>query len=124
MSAEDLAFARQFLDTLAAAAESGDLEDVYPLLDPDVHWMTPQRDLRGTDEVAALFSWYSPDEIRHEVEFDIQSVTDLGGGKIAADFQELYRTKQTGELAYTRDRQIVLTIREGKIASYEMRFAG
>ena len=30
--------------------------------------MTPQRDLRGVDEVAALFSWYSPDEVIDEVE--------------------------------------------------------
>jgi ketosteroid isomerase-like protein len=124
MSAEDLAVARRFLDTLAAAAKSRNLEDVYPLLDPDVHWMTPQRDLRGAAEVSGVFSWYTPDESRHEVEFEIENLADLGGGKITTDFQEIYRTKQTGELAYARDRRIVLTIREGKIASYEMRFAG
>jgi len=124
MSAEDLEVARQFIDTLAAAAQSGNLEEVYPLLDPDVHWMTPQRDLRGIDEVSTLFSWYSPDEIIHEVEFEIGELADLGGGKFATDFQEIYRTKETGEFAYARDRRIVLTIREGKIASYEMRFAG
>jgi ketosteroid isomerase-like protein len=122
MSAEDLAVARQFIDTLAAAAKSGDIGEVYPLLDPDVHWMTPQRDLRGVAEVSTLFSWFSPDETRHEVEFEIGKLADLGGGKFATDFQEIYRTKQTGEFAYARDRRIVLTIREGKIASYEMRF--
>jgi ketosteroid isomerase-like protein len=122
MGAEDLAVARQFFDTLAAAAKSGDLQAVYPLLDPDVHWMTPQRDLRGVAEVATLFSWFSPDEVRHEVDFEIEEPTDLGGGKIATNFQEIYRTQQTGEFAYSRDRRIVLTICEGKIASYEMRF--
>jgi len=34
------------------------------------------------------------------------------------------RTKQTGEVGYARDRRIVLTTRESKSASYEMRFAG
>src|SRR5215471_15524143 len=123
MSAEDLAVARQFLETLAAA-KSGNLEDVYPLLAPDIHWMTPQRDVRGVDEMATLSSWFSPDEIIHEVEFQIEEPADLGGGKIATDFQEIYRSKETGDFAYARDRRIVLTIREGKIASYEMRFAG
>ena|SRR5215469_16983935 len=124
MSTEDLTVARQFIETLAAAAESGNLEDVYPLLDPDVHWMTPQRDLRGVDEVAQLFSWFTPDEIGHEVDFDIGELSDLGGGRFATDFQEIYRSRETGEFAYSRDRRIVLTIRDGKIATYEMRFAG
>ena len=124
MSAEDLAVATRFIQTLATSAKTGHLEDVYPLLAPDVHWMTPQRDLRGVDEVTALFSWYSPDEIIHDVEFEIEELADLGGGRFATNFQEIYRTKQTGEFAYARDRRIVLTIRDGKIASYEMRFAG
>jgi hypothetical protein len=124
VSAEDLAIARHFIDALAEAAKSGNLEDVYPLLAPDVHWMTPQRDLRGVDEVTTLFSWYSPDEMVHDVEFGITELADLGGGKFATDFQEIYRMKTTGEFAEPRDRRIVLTIRDGKIATYEMRFAG
>ena len=44
--------------------------------------MTPQRDLRGA-EVATLFSSYSPEESTHEVEFEIEKVADLGGGKVA-----------------------------------------
>jgi hypothetical protein len=123
MSAEDLAVARHFVDTLAEAAKSGNLEDVYPLLAPDIHWMTPQRDLRGVDEVTTLFSWYSPDEVIHEVDFEVGDLVDLGGGKFVTDFQEIYRLKQTGEFAEPRDRRIVLTIRDGKIATYEMRFA-
>jgi ketosteroid isomerase-like protein len=124
MSTEDLAVATRFIETLALAAKAGNLEDVYPLLAPDVHWMTPQRDLRGIDEVTALFSWYSPDEVIHDVEFEVAEVADLGGGRFATDFQEIYKTKQTGEFAYSRDRRIVLTIRDGRIATYEMRFAG
>jgi ketosteroid isomerase-like protein len=123
MAAEDLAVANAFLETLAVAATSGEPEDVYPLLAPDVHWMTPQRDLRGVDELANVFSWFLREE-RDQVDFEIREQTDLGGGKIVTDFQEIHRVRETGELAYARDRRIVLTIRDGKIATYEMRFAG
>src|SRR5262245_63812572 len=123
MSAEDLAVAQQFLETLATAAKSGEPEDVYPLLAADVHWMTPQREFRGVGEVANVFSWFLREE-RLDVDFEIEEQSDLGDGKIVTDFQEIYRLKQTGEFAYSRERRIVLTIRDGKIATYEMRFAG
>jgi ketosteroid isomerase-like protein len=123
MSAEDLAVAQRFLEVLAAGAKSGDLEDVYPFLAPDVEWVTPQRDLRGLGEVRDGLAWYSPRE-RLEIDFDVEELNDLGNGRIVTDFQEIYRMKRTGEFAYARDRQIELTIRKGKIARYEMRFAG
>lgn len=123
MAAEDLAVANTFLETLATAATSGEPEAVYSLLAPDVHWMTPQRDLRGVDELANVFSWFLREE-RHQVDFEIQEQSDLGGGKIVTDFQEIHHVRETGEFAYARDRRIVLTIRDGKIATYEMRFAG
>jgi len=44
--------------------------------------------------------------------------------RIVSDFHEIYWTKRSGEFAYARDSRIVLTIREGRIARYEMRFAG
>ncbi len=123
MAAEDLAVANAFLETLATAATSGDPKDVYPLLAPDVHWMTPQRDLRGVDELANVLSWFFREE-RDQIDFEIREQSDLGGGKIVTDFQEIHRARETGEFAYARDHRIVLTIRDGKIATYEMRFAG
>jgi hypothetical protein len=38
--------------------------------------------------------------------------------------RETYRMKETGDFAYARERRIELTIREGMITRYEMRFAG
>ena len=40
MHAEDVEVAGQFLTTLEEAAESGEREAVYPLLAPDVEWVT------------------------------------------------------------------------------------
>jgi ketosteroid isomerase-like protein len=123
MSAEDLAVATEFFEALAAGARTGDLEPLYRFLAPDVHWMTPQRDARGVGNVREILAWYSPRE-QMELDFEVENVVDLGGGRIVSDFQEIYRMKQTGEFAYARTRQIELTIDDGKIATYEMRFAG
>jgi ketosteroid isomerase-like protein len=125
MSADDLAVAEQFLAALAAAAKTGQLEDVYEFLAADVEWVTPMRDLRSIGEVRKEMTWFSPRETL-DVDFEVsqEQLTDLGSGRIATDFRELYTTKKTGELAYARERRIELTVRDGKIARYEMRLAG
>ena len=125
MSADDLAVAPEFLEALAAAAKTGELEDVYEFLAADVEWVTLTRDLRSIGEVRKEMTWFSPRETL-EVDFAVsqERLRDLGKGRIATDFRELYTTKKTGELAYARERRIELTVRDGKIARYEMRFAG
>jgi hypothetical protein len=123
MSADDLEVARQFLSALASAAKTGDRGGLYPLLDPDVWWLTPQRDLRGIDEIREQLTWISG-EHNLEFEFEEEGLTDLGDGSIVSDVQEIYRVKGTGDFAYARERRIELTIREGKIARYEMRVVG
>jgi ketosteroid isomerase-like protein len=125
MSADDLAVAQQFLAALAAAAKTGELEDVYEFLAADVEWVTPTRNLRSIGEVRNEMTWFSPRETR-EIDFGVseERLTDLGKGRIATDFREVYTAKSTGELAYARERRIELTVRDGKIARYEMRFAG
>jgi ketosteroid isomerase-like protein len=122
MSAEDLELAEQFLSALANAAETGDRDALYRFLDTDVTWLTPQRDLRGIEEVRNELTWVA----RHDnldVEFE-QALTDLGDGAVVTDVHETYRIKKTGDFAYTRDRRIELTIRDGKVARYEMRVVG
>ena len=59
-----------------------------------------------------------------DVELDEPELTDLGGGRIVSDVHETYRVKDTGDYAYACDRRIDLTIRDGKIARYEMRVVG
>jgi ketosteroid isomerase-like protein len=123
MSAGDLELARQFLDLLAAAARTGDRDAVYPLLAPDVEWLTPKRDVHGIDEARDALTWIRPPD-NLDVEFDEPSLTDLGDGRIVSDVHETYRVKGTGDYAYGCERRIDLTIRDGKIARYEMRIVG
>jgi hypothetical protein len=119
---DDLEVARAFLAALAEAAKTGDFDGVYPLLAPDVHWLTPLRNLRGVGEVRKELAWFSPRE-QVEVEFD-QQLTELGRGRFVSDVHETYRSGRSGELAFSSDRRIELTIRDGKIARYQMHVAG
>ena len=123
MSDRDLELAREFLDALAVAVRTGESEAIYPLLDPDVEWLTPQIKLRSVGEVRERIEFISPRE-HLEVEFGELELSDLGSGRIVSDVKEVYRVKDTGDLAYTRERRIELTIREGVITRYELLFAG
>jgi hypothetical protein len=122
MSADDLELARRFLSVLATVANTGERELLYPFLADDVEWVTPRRDLAGIDEVREELTWITAPE-HFDLEFEATRMNDLGG-RIVTDVHELYRIKATGEVAHTRDRQIELTIRDGKVARYEMRIVG
>jgi hypothetical protein len=68
-------------------------------------------------------TWITAPE-NFDLDFEVTQMRDLGGGRIVTDVHELYRIKSTGEVAHTRDRQIELTIRDAKVARYEMRIVG
>ena len=125
MSADDVALAREFLAALQAATNSGEHDELYPFLAPDVEWLTPIRNLHGIGEVREQPSWpwIAPRTNLH-IDYEEKETKDLGGGRIVSDFREIYRTKETGDFAYARDRRIELTIRGDKIARYELRFDG
>ena len=123
MPTEDVEVAGQFLAALEAAAESGDREAVFPLLAPDVEWVTPKRMLRGIDEIREELTWGSPPE-KLDLELEAGDWVDLGDGRVACEVHQVYRWKETGEVSYERDRRIELTIRDGKIGRYEMRIVG
>lgn len=123
MPTEDVEVAGQFLAALEAAAESGDREAVYPLLAPDVEWVTPKRTLSGIDEIREELTWGLPPE-KLDLEFEEGDWVDLGDGRVACDVHQVYRWKETGEVSYERDRRIELSMRDGKISRYEMRIVG
>ena len=123
MSDGDLQVAREFLDALAVAAKTGESEAIYPLLAPDVEWSAPQLALRGVEEVRERMTWL-PTRENLDVEFGEIELADLGSGRIVSDVRETYRMKDTGDFAYARERRIELTISEGVITRYEMRFSG
>lgn len=123
MAADDVEVAESFRTALEAAVSSGDLEPVYPLLAPDVEWVTPQRTLHGIDEVKTQLTWIKPRET-FDFEFREEEWLDHGEGRLACRVHEVYRLKDTGELAYKRDRHVELVIRDGRISRYEMRVVG
>lgn len=123
MSADDLTVARRFLGVLATAADTGERDALYALLAPDVVWLTPMRGLLGIDEVRRRLEWLRPPGTL-DVEFAEPKLTDLGDGHVVSEVHEVYRMKGTGDFAYHRDRRIDLTIRDGRIARYEMRVVG
>jgi ketosteroid isomerase-like protein len=125
MSADDLAVARQFFEALAEAMNSGDHDRLYVLLAQDIEWLTPLRNLHGIGEVRDQRSWpWIAPRASFEIDLEEKEMHDLGGGRIVSEFREVYRTKDSGEFAYARDRRIELTIRGDKVARYEMRFGG
>jgi ketosteroid isomerase-like protein len=123
VSDDDLAVARQMLDALAGAAKTGDREALYPFLATDVAWSTPWRDLAGLEDVRENLSWVSPPD-NLDVDFGELELADLGDGRIVAEVRQAYLLPGTDETAYTRRCRIELTIRDGKVAGYEMRLVG
>jgi ketosteroid isomerase-like protein len=123
MRVEDVEVAGQFLAALEAAAKSGDREAVYPLLAPDVEWVTAKRVLRGIDEIREELTWGLPPE-KLDLEFEAGDWVDLGDGRVTCEVHQVYRWKETGEVSYERDRSIELTMRDGKVGMYEMRIVG
>ena len=123
MAEQDVEVAERFRVAVEGAVRAGDLEPVYPLLDPDVEWVTPQRTLRGIDEVKQQLNWISGPET-FDFEFREEDWVDHSDGRLACRVHEVYRLKDTGEFAYERDRVVELEIRGGKISRYEMRIVG
>jgi hypothetical protein len=118
MSADDVEIAKRFLDVLWEAARTGDREPVFPLLADDVDWVP--RALNGIAELRQRSNWAWPPE-KLEIEFEQGELTDLGDGLIVSDVRQQYRMRSTGEFAYARERRVEITIRQGKIARYDMR---
>ena len=123
MSAEDLETANRFLEALAAAAETGDREQIVPYLAADAEWVTPKRTLSGVGEILSGLTWLGPPD-NLDVEFEQSEMTDLDDGRIVLDVHETYRVRGSSEFAYARDRRIELTIRGETVARYEMRVVG
>lgn len=123
MAADDLEVAARFRAALEKAVSTGDKSDVLQLVAPDVEWITPQRTLRGIDELRSWSPWSQSAEA-FDYEFDEGAWVDEGEGRVGCDVRQIYRVKQTGDFAYERVRRVELTIEDRKITRYELRFTG
>ena len=90
-------------------------------LAPDVEWVVVSGEsLHGIDEVRKYYAGSgsgAPENL--DVEFDPGELEDLGDGHVSAVNHQVYRWKDTGELAYEREARIEYTIRDGRIVRYE-----
>jgi ketosteroid isomerase-like protein len=123
VTSDDLEIAGRFRAALETAVRTGDHEGVLELLAPDVEWVTPQRTLRGIEEVRTWRVWGSSGE-SFDFEFGEGEWVDHGDGRVACDVHQVYRVKETGDFAYERERRVELTIRDGLISRYEVRSVG
>ena len=96
---------------------------VYPCLADDIEWITPKRTLIGIDAVEQDLTWGTPPD-HVDVEFQISDWADIGDGRLVVYVHQVYRLKETGELAYERNRRIHVTIRDDKVGRYEMEAIG
>jgi ketosteroid isomerase-like protein len=123
VAAADIELAERFRAALEAAVRTGEREAVYELLASDVSWVTPQRTLRGLDEMRKDWTWGSSADT-FDYEFEEGGWVDQGDDRVACEVQEVFRMKNTGEFAYRRAVNVELTIRNGKIDRYELRVVG
>lgn len=102
---------------------TGDFAAVVALAAPDVEVVTPLHSLQGVDALTEELSRARPAD-RTEVEFASGDWKLLRNGRYFLEVRVLFKSKETGELSYSRDRSFELTIQDGKVSRYEMRLAG
>jgi len=123
VGAEDLEVAARFRAALETAVSTGEHEAVLELVAPDVEWVTPQRTLNGVDELRTWRLWGSSAEA-FDFEFAEGDWVDHGDGRLECEVKQVYRVKETGDLAYERVRRVEVTVQDGRISRYELRFTG
>lgn len=123
MSAPDLDTAQQFQSAAQDAMRTGDFEPVAALLAADVECVLPQHTVRGVEAFTEELRRARPSD-RFDLEFEDGGWKTLGSGRYSCELRVLYRSKVSDDLSYSRDRSFELTIRDGKVSRYEMRFAG
>jgi hypothetical protein len=122
VSAPDLEVAQQFQAAAELAFRTGDFAPVAALAAADVECVTPQHVVQGVDALTEELRRARPSE-RFDLEFESGDWKSLGNGRYSCEIRVLFRSKVTDELSYSRDRSFELTILEGKVSRYAMRFA-
>ena len=115
-------------------ASNFEREEVEDVLAEDVEWVVPQRGgvatLRGID---AVLEWYTgggaadegvPEDLGDPESLDVSEergeLEDFGEGRVGSLNRLIYTRKESGEVAYMRTGRLVYTVRDGKIARYEL----
>jgi hypothetical protein len=123
MPASDLDTAQQFQSAAEDALRSGDFEPVVALLAADVECVMPVHTLQGAEALIDELSRTRPAE-NFDLEFESDDWKLLGNGRCFCRIRAFYRSKVADDLSYSRDRSFELTIHDGKVSRFEMRFDG
>ena len=110
---------------------------VEDVLAEDVEWVVPSRGgittLRGID---AVLGWYeaggaaesAPDDLARAGSVDVSEergeLEDFGEGRVGSLNRLIYKRKESGEVADVKTARLVYTVRDGKIARYELEDLG
>jgi ketosteroid isomerase-like protein len=115
MSEEDVAVVRGYRNAT-------DLEGQLSYFAEDVEFIRPGRTLRGIEALREAWSrpgaGTGPENL--DVELEKGELEDRGDGQVATWNHQVFRWKESGELAYERHATIEYLIRDGKIARYEI----
>jgi ketosteroid isomerase-like protein len=98
---------------------------VADVLADDVEWVVPEGDdvttLRGVD---AVLAWYTGGGVVEDDTLDVSEergeLEDLGDGRVGALNRLTYTSKGSGEVVQVKTGRLVYTVRNGKIARYEL----
>lgn len=118
MSEEDVAVVHGYRE----AAAKQDLQAQLSFFADDVEVARPGRTLRGIEALREEWSrpgaGTGPENL--DVELEKGELEDLGDGRVTTWNHQVFRWKESGELAYERHATIDYLIRDGKITRYEI----
>jgi hypothetical protein len=115
----------------AANFERGAVEDAVA---HDVEWVVPESGavttLHGID---AVLDWYAgggaadegvPQDLAGAETLDVSEergeLEDFGEGRVGSLNRLIYKSKESGDVAYVKTMRLVYTVRDGKIVRYEL----
>jgi len=122
VSTPDVDIAQQFQAAAETGLQTGDFEPVAALLAADVECVMPQHTVHGVDALVEELSRARPSE-RFDMEFESDDWKAAGTDRLTCEIRVLYQSKVSDDLSYSRDRSFDLTIRDGKVSRFEMKFA-
>jgi len=104
------------------ASDRGDLEATLSFFAHDVEWIRPGRTIHGIDALREAWSRPGSDSGPENLDVELAKgeLEDHGGGHVSTWNHQIFRWKESGELAYERRATIDYTIRDGKITRYEV----
>jgi ketosteroid isomerase-like protein len=108
--------ARRYREALLA----GDLETAVGLLHPDVVLVLPRGTLVGVDDVRAFLAGQSPLE-NLDVETHAGELQPVNCARVRSVNTQVWRWRESGDVAYERRSEAEYTVRDGKIARLEVR---